>query len=320
MMHIQQIEYQLGPSVEIEALNDRYQMSANQLQVYQKLYQLRQVSVMPPSFVEMIAKPLARTLTQIEPRQVAYIVFCHSAFAVNVWGQNVIRSLQQQFNLAHVMCFAMTDLKCMAPMQALTTVNTLLQDRPHQYGLVITFDQCFTEVTYQIHGATLNGDGVSIVTLASPQTPDPAGRVTIEHQVVDKYGQYAAGNWLGAQQQQQLDADFTHYMYHALEQILAARQLCLADMSTFIVPHINYVLYRKFAKQFGLDLQQFYLDNLSHMGHCHGADVWINLKRWLVSHPTAHDQLLILLGMGLGGYFGAALVRIAAQPTDAVRS
>nr|WP_236663471.1 3-oxoacyl-[acyl-carrier-protein] synthase III C-terminal domain-containing protein [Aeromonas jandaei] len=80
----------------------------------------------------------------------------------------------------------------------------------------------------------------------------------------------------------------------------------------WIFPHnVNLISWRNAAAKLNVPLSKIYLDKLPELGHCFGADIFINWR--FASQTLQPGDHIMVATVGLGAVFGAAVFQLAQQ-------
>jgi 3-oxoacyl-[acyl-carrier-protein] synthase-3 len=84
-----------------------------------------------------------------------------------------------------------------------------------------------------------------------------------------------------------------------------------ANEVTLVLPHnVNRLSWRQVADSMGIPLERIFLDNVAKLGHCFGADPFINLSDARSAGKVRPGDIVLLATAGLGATFAAMVVRV----------
>lgn len=185
-------------------------------------------------------------------------------------------------------------------------INTLKAD---ETALVLIGERAFHRRIRLINDTTIMGEGA--VALAVTRK---AGPVTVlgTHVTHDGCAALSRGH---PNEPPQVGRDYTDFVASHIKAALQKFDLA-PDMISHVMPHnVNMVSWHPIAKAVGLDPKRLFLRNVGRVGHCFGADPFINLNDATAQGLTQTGDLVLLTSVGMGLSAATMLVRINHTPS-----
>lgn len=180
-------------------------------------------------------------------------------------------------------------------------------------ALVLIGERAFHRRIRLIDDTTIMGEGA--VALAVSRAPGPF-TVLATHTTHDGCAALSRGH---PQEPPQVGRDYTEFVASHISAALA-RFGITPDQPAHVMPHnVNMVSWHPIAKAAGLDPKKLFLRNVGQVGHCFGADPFINLRDAHAQGLTRPGDLALLTSVGMGLSAATMLVRIndASFPSHA---
>ncbi|GHJ97737.1 hypothetical protein SNE510_72560 [Streptomyces sp. NE5-10] len=83
----------------------------------------------------------------------------------------------------------------------------------------------------------------------------------------------------------------------------------LPDISLLLPPNINRMTLLRLVRILGIDRDRLFLDGIPSLGHCFGADSFLNLQSARTAGCLLSGDLYVMTALGLGSTFSAAVLR-----------
>lgn len=175
---------------------------------------------------------------------------------------------------------------------------------PDDTALVLVGERAFHRRIRLIDDTTIMGEGA--VALAVTRKSGPF-TVIATHTTHDGCAALSRGH---PNEPPQVGRDYTDFVATHITAALD-RFGITPDMPTHIMPHnVNMVSWHPIAKAAGLDPKKLFLRNVGRVGHCFGADPFINLRDAHSQGLTSPGDLVLMTSVGMGLSAATMLVRI----------
>lgn len=180
---------------------------------------------------------------------------------------------------------------------------------PDDMALVLIGERAFHRRIRLIDDTTIMGEGA--VALAVTRKPGPF-TVIATHTTHDGCAALSRGH---PNEPPQVGRDYTEFVASHLTSAMNAFDIT-PDLPGHIMPHnVNMVSWHPIAKAAGLDPKKLFLRNVGRVGHCFGADPFINLTDAHAQGLTKPGDLVVMTSVGMGLSAATMLVRINDIPS-----
>ncbi|WNJ94734.1 ketoacyl-ACP synthase III family protein [Vibrio ruber] len=294
----------------VEEDYQRLGLTYNEARVFSRMYELPVCPVEDGAESDMLFKPCFELLAKSPGlrEQIGIIIYAHTGAVSGSWGKNTANFLARRLKLSKAIALGTCSNNCIAIFSAMNLANTYLQHHcPDKKALVVVGEMADNIELRVVANVAVVGDASAAVVLS----PHGEGFQVISHSI-HTYGGYSEGIWLATTSDAYRDFE-RHYqerLKSVIEDTLRQSGLQLDDLN-YVVPHnVNIWMWRRAAEYIGISLDKLFLDNIRKTAHCLGADMLINFHDLCASRTMQSGDLVMLVSAGVGGVFGAALIRI----------
>jgi 3-oxoacyl-[acyl-carrier-protein] synthase-3 len=212
--------------------------------------------------------------------------------------------------------FAMSHQACAIGLYALTVVGSLLEAEPAgSMALLLVADKVMSGVMRHLPGITVTGDAAAAVLIGLDGPGDVV--LGLARRTLGEFHQ--AGNMPEALRHR-YHQRYVPTVASVIGDALDAAGVTLDDVSLVLPHNVNRYSWTAIARHLGLGLDRVYLTNVPKLGHCHCADPFVNLATARAEAAIAPGDLVLMVTVGQGGTFCAAVVRVAAEVRPAWHS
>lgn len=295
---------------DIADLRGRAPFPANELRVLQRLYGLRRVAQSDLPIDAMLERAVGDLLDRsgVDRRDIALLIHTHTAFELRSYPNPMLDRLRRRLGLFNAVSFGMHSNNCASVLSALGVAQRFLRTRPPgSRAVIVTGDVAFTEILHTIPNTTVCGDAASAC-LVSADGGDAGGSRMLSLEL-DTYGAHAAGAWQSAEQQKAFETLYASRLAGVMTRSLHAAGLGWDDIRLVFPHNVNVISWRNVAAELRLPLNRIYLEQVPAIGHCFGADIFINWGCARDSGLIAPGNHVMLATVGIGVVFGAAVFR-----------
>jgi 3-oxoacyl-[acyl-carrier-protein] synthase-3 len=290
------------------------------LGAYRKLYGLEKVAASDSPLGDMMVNAAAGALGRHRVAADAIAVFVHVHTAPQAWTPpfDLLPGVCRRMGLRRAVYFAVHANNCASPLNAIQIGRRLL-DEGRGYALIVIADLTFTEILRHIPNTTVCGDAVAAC-LVSGSGPGALMR-SLE---IDYCGAHSKGPWQSVEEHARFERAYAPRLAGVMRRAIERAGIDRSDLR-WIFPHnVNLVSWRDVAARLNLGMDQVYTGSLSQLGHCFGADPFLNWS-FEIDRLRAGDHIMVAT-VGLGAVFGAAVFRVlggggmSKQPGRAART
>jgi 3-oxoacyl-[acyl-carrier-protein] synthase-3 len=238
--------------------------------------------------------------------RVRYLIQARTMPVATVPPGNPLHDLRRAMDLGHTTAFCVTQHACASGLLAVDLAGKLLAagGDPDALVLVLVGEKSFTASADYIAQTGVMGEGVAAV-LVAPH----GGRDEVLGYATRTLGQFSTRGMSA-----DVRALFRDRYPEALGGvILAAVERAGVDLDdlTLILPHnVNRMSWARVLKRLGIrGTRRLFLDNLPRLGHCFGADPFINYTDALGQGRLRPGDHYLMTAVGLGATFSAMVLR-----------
>ncbi|MEN3307791.1 MAG: 3-oxoacyl-[acyl-carrier-protein] synthase [Micromonosporaceae bacterium] len=290
--------------VPIEAVCGPQGLSRSEAKLFRRYYGLDTVRWAATSDLADILLAAAGKLAALRGRehQVRYVVAARTLQKVSADPTAILTRVCRELGLSTATAFALTQHACASGLLAVYLAGQLLADGgdPDALALVLAGEKAFTPTAQFIPATTVMGEGTAAVLVG---IDGPGERVLSYATHTD--GRFRDGLLLAGE----LSAQFHQAYGNALCDVMsrAARQagLDLAEVDLVIPHNVNRVSWVRLCQAIGYPVERVFLDNVPVLGHCFGADPFINLASALERGRVRPGDRYLMVSVGLGATFSA---------------
>jgi 3-oxoacyl-[acyl-carrier-protein] synthase-3 len=262
-----------------------------QVKMFGRLFGLKTLPYDPSMSLQTLLGNAYEALRRKAPEDVArarYVIHCHTIPMVRKPGAGLGLDLP-----AHAEELSLTMAHCATGIVALDLLSDVLGD--DETAVILVGDKAFHPRVRLVKDTTIMSEGAVAILIGKGP-----GQWSVTGTHVTHAGAYALSRGHPTENPQQVN-DYVDFVSAHITQALDKFGYKAADLAMILPHNVNMVSWAAIAKALGLPLQKVYTDNIGRLGHCFGADPFLNLMdadRELGFRPG--DKLLcVSVGMGM---------------------
>lgn len=238
--------------------------------------------------------------------RIRYVIRPRSVRSGAAYPQSPLRQVVDALGLRDADTFTMNEQACASGLLAVDMAGGLLAEDGDvdALALVIVGEKTYGAVSTFIPGMAVLGEAVAAILVAADGTRNrmlsySATTVPIPNSglVMDKEAVRAFGEIYGTT------------LASTIEQALAAARITAEDLTLYLPHNVSKLLCLQTAKSLGLDATQVITENIGQLGHCWGADPFLNYATAVEMGRLDPGDLYLMTSVGLGATFSAAIFR-----------
>lgn len=293
--------------LELDQIHMEPRLSDAEIKVYQRFYGLMRVAISDIPLEEMmyLAAQDALARSGVAAESIRLLVHVHTSPETCAWPNGLLAQLCRRLSLRHATALAVHTNNCASTLSGMMISQNFLAGQGGEgYALLLTADLTFSGILQQIPNTTLCGDAATACVISL----NGVGAV-MKSLELDYFGEHAKGTWQSEEQQVCFERDYAKRLADVMQRSLQKAGLDWAQIR-WIFPHnVNLISWRNVAAKLNVPLHKIYLEKLPELGHCFGADIFIN---WRFANPTLQPRDHIMVAtVGLGAVFGAAVFQLS---------
>ncbi|MGD9918239.1 MAG: 3-oxoacyl-[acyl-carrier-protein] synthase III C-terminal domain-containing protein [Paenirhodobacter sp.] len=239
--------------------------------------------------------------------RLGHVGHCHTLPATTLF-EGVHSDILAPFAGSGAEVFSATMNHCATGITLLGAMERLLA--PGQTGLIVIAEKAFHPDIRLIENTTIMGEGCAAVLVGPGQ-----GRFDLIGVRSCHLPQFWQNS--GHRNEGFLDGFDEAYLPFAIESLRSAcaQYGVAAETLRFVLPHnVNFASWLQIANALGLRRDQLWLETIGRVGHCFGADPFINLIEAERAGRLRAGDRVALFSIGLGATAACALLEVAPRP------
>jgi 3-oxoacyl-[acyl-carrier-protein] synthase-3 len=305
-MFIQHVSTRL-PEMSINLLeqSELFNLTSFKALIYRKFIGIELVPVAIPGEMEIMLEQTVAAAVPFDYRErIKLVVHAHTCPVVGNYGALSMQRVLRRQGLRKALFIGMCANRCASIFDAMQLIQLLLQQQPDALALLITGECAVTQELRLVENTALMGDAAGAMLFGSRGQGNEL-LACCSH----THGQYARGVWLEGTTRAQYETAYPAMMLQIIEHTLAQAGMTL-DQVRWVIPHnVNRKSWIELARTIDLPLSRLMLENIPFTGHCFGSDMMLNLSHLTSTGALVKDDVYLMIAVGLGGSFGAALFR-----------
>jgi 3-oxoacyl-[acyl-carrier-protein] synthase-3 len=238
-----------------------------------------------------------------EDTRLRYVVHCHTLPSTSVFAAGTSPVLAP-FAERGIEVFSATMNHCATSLSMLGTMDRLLGK--HDTGLILIGEKAFHPDIRIIENTTIMGEAAAAILVAHRP-----GRFS----VIDTSIHHAPQFWQNSGHRDELFLEgfqeaYLPFASASICEALTAFGRSFSDIR-YILPHnVNLASWYQIAQHVGFAPDKLCLSTIDRVGHCFGADPFINLKHAMEQGLLAPSDQVLLFSIGLGATASCALLQV----------
>jgi 3-oxoacyl-[acyl-carrier-protein] synthase-3 len=293
--------------VKIDELAEELGLRRAEIGVFRKIHGLNTLRFDPDmNLFDLVMPPARRALAALpQGRRVDYLVFAHTVQAVTPPGLDPAAVIRDSLGLHDAEAFALSHQACVSSMGAIDVAAELLRADgvTGSYALMVTGERAFSPKVQLIPDTAIMADAAAACLITIGGSGDE-----IHSYVTRTLGEYSAGLLMTKEQAREFGHIYGRTLAGVIQQAVAAAGLDFGEIELVIPHNVNMVSWRQTIKEMGADPQKFFLANVSRIGHCYSADIFVNYTTLREAGRLVEGGKYVLASVGIGATFGAMVI------------
>lgn len=305
-MFIQHVSARL-PAMSVNLLEqpERFNLTSFKALIYKKFIGIEYVPVAVPGEMETLLEQTVSAAVPIDSRErIKLVVHAHTCPLVGNYGALSMQRVLRRQGLHNALFVGMCANRCASIFDAMRLIRQRLQEQPDALALLVTGESAVTQELRLVENTAVMGDAAGAMLFGTRGQGNEL-LACCSH----TYGQYARGVWLEGAPRASYETNYPAMMLQIIQQTLAQAGMTL-DQVRWVIPHnVNRKSWIELARTIDLPLSRLMLANIPFTGHCFGSDMMLNLSHLTSTGALEKSDVYLMIAVGLGGSFGAALFR-----------
>ncbi|MGW1162866.1 3-oxoacyl-[acyl-carrier-protein] synthase III C-terminal domain-containing protein [Streptomyces sp. NPDC002513] len=283
----------------------RFGLSDREIKIYKHYYGFGEVRSDPDLGLAGQLIAAARSLPELQGREhlVRYIVQARTVPVVAPYPINPLHEARDALGLSHAQAFALNQQACASVLMSVELAGRLLAEDgdPDALALVFVGEKTFTDDAQVLGVTAVMGEGVAAILVRAG-----GGRDTVLGFATRTYGQYYRGARMTPEDHEEWGIHYTPALTEVIEEALDRAGLDINEIDYILPHHVNRLSWLKVLAALGVkDRERLFTENLSLVGHCFGADPFINYSTLRADGRLKPGNRYLMTAVGLGATFSA---------------
>ena len=240
-------------------------------------------------------------------QDVRYVVHARTMPLVAPYPQSPVREVSRALGLGHANAFCLSQHACASALLAVELMGRVLTAEGDNNGLalVLAGEKAFTSSAQVITDTGVMGESAAAVLVRAG-----GERNRLLGYATHTLGEFHGGPWMTAERATEFQQVYAHALADVMKSAVEAAGLSLGEI-TLVLPHnVNRMSWVKVLKILDIrGVDRLFLENLAPMGHCFGADAFINYQTAEEMGLLKPGDHYLMTAVGLGATFSAMVFR-----------
>jgi 3-oxoacyl-[acyl-carrier-protein] synthase-3 len=293
--------------VPVRALRDKLGLTSSKMRYYEKFLGFRSIAVAPSDDVaEMLVPAGAEALRGVRRDAVRYLIYAHTAHHVAPPSRRTVDRVRETLGLTNATAFALSHLNCAGALYAVQLAGYLLdREDPAALALVVTGERAPSSWLQLLPGTAIMGEAAAGFLVGRQAVGDHVLGFAVR--ILGRF--YAAGD-CSAELRLDYDRVYADTIGSVMHEAMRKAGVTADELTVVLPNNVNRYSWGSVARATGIPLDRFYLDCIAELGHCFGADPFINLARSKAQGRVKPGDLVLMVTSGLGAIFSALVARV----------
>ncbi|GIP63146.1 3-oxoacyl-[acyl-carrier-protein] synthase III C-terminal domain-containing protein [Virgibacillus pantothenticus] len=279
------------------------------IKLFRRIHKLRQVPIVEEGqkLEETLSKSLEDIIQLYPNHKIKLVLYTHTIIPQVPYNYELMYRLLKEFNLHNIDYYGISHANCASFFIGLkTAVDFLRKSTAESEVLIISGDQTnfMSESRYLTKSSIIGDSSAAMIISNRPKEKE----ILSTHVMADTrffYGIYAL-----KEEVDQFNKSYSNNLNRLIDQTITKANIDLNNID-WILPHnVNATTWRNFSRERGFDPKKIMTDLIEEIGHTYCTDAQINLNYGLKNGKIKPGHLCLLIGVGVGSFFGASVVRI----------
>jgi 3-oxoacyl-[acyl-carrier-protein] synthase-3 len=310
-VHVKRIGTLVPPTTwSIPDLGERLGLTPAQVRLHTKFFGQERIAVADGlDIVDMLVPAGREALQGNDPDSVRYLIYAHTVQHIAPPSRAVLDRVRRELGLRNASAFALSQQNCVAGLYAVRLAQYLLHNAPDgAHALIMAGEKAFSPRLQVIKGTTIMGEATSACLVGN----DEGGHEVLAI-AVRTLGRFYRCNDCSDELKSEYEQLYGNSLVAVMREALDDAGLIPDDVAMVLPHNVNRYSWRQVARDAGIPFSRVYLDNVARIGHCFGADPFINFADALAARRIGPGDVVLMATAGLGATFAAIAVRVGER-------
>ncbi|NMO53356.1 3-oxoacyl-ACP synthase [Actinoplanes sp. TBRC 11911] len=282
-----------------------FAMSDREIRIYKQYYGFSEIRRDPGRTMAEQLIAAGRMLPGLDEQRenIRYVIQARTMQVAAPYPADPLHEARAALGLTNAMAFSLSQQACASALMAVEIAGRLLaeDDEPDALALVFVGEKTFTSDAAVLGVTAVMGEGVAAVLVRGSDVRDRvlgfASRI---------HGRYHKGPRMTDEDHEEWAGLYIDALAEVITTALDRAGLTARDIDLILPHHVNRLSWYKLLKAMGIDdKKRLYTENLPTVGHCFGADPFLNYQTALASGVLQPGDRYVMTAVGLGATFSA---------------
>ncbi|OIU69825.1 3-oxoacyl-[acyl-carrier-protein] synthase III C-terminal domain-containing protein [Rossellomorea aquimaris] len=256
---------------------------------------------------ETLSIPLENLLDMESAENLKLILYAHTIIPQVPSNYELLHKVASRYQLEHIDRYGISHLNCASIYKAIEVAKDfLLKQSEESKVLILCGDQTnFMPQARHLTKSSVIGDAASAMFISNYTEKN-----TILSTATLADTRFHNGIYSDSSELKNFNKSYMPNLNKLIDHILDEAGLTLNDVD-WVVPHnVNKTTWRNFSEERDFNLEKILTEQINEIGHTYCTDAQLNFNFALRNNKIVPGDLCLWVGVGLGCYFGACLIRV----------
>ncbi|MGQ0838588.1 3-oxoacyl-[acyl-carrier-protein] synthase III C-terminal domain-containing protein [Actinokineospora sp.] len=310
MLYLERIGAFVPPTrASVSDLRGELGLTESKVRLFARFLGLEKIAVAPDlDLVQMLVPAARAALGGTDPATVRAMVHTQTVHHA-LPGKRALGQVAAALGLVDATAFAVSHQNCVASIYAVRLARYLLAGEPRGSRVLVTAGEKIASPALRlIPDTSIMGEAAAAYLVNAG-----AGGDEVLATGIRTLGRFYRGSDCSADELQEYRRCYVDTLATVLTDALSRAGVGLGEFAAIMPHNVNRVSWQQVADCLGISLAKVYLDTLPALGHCFGADPFINLADARATGRVGPGDIVVLVSAGLGATFAALVLRLGQE-------
>jgi 3-oxoacyl-[acyl-carrier-protein] synthase III len=256
---------------------------------------------------ETLSIPLENLLDMESAENLKLILYAHTIIPQVPSNYELVHKVVSKYHLEHIDSYGISHLNCASIYKAIEVAREFLMKQSEESKiLILCGDQTnFMPQARHLTKSSVIGDAASAMFVNNYTEKNT---ILSTSTIADT--RFYNGIYSNSTELQNFNKSYMPNLNKLIDNVLNEAGLTLHDID-WIVPHnVNKTTWRNFSKERNFNYEKILTEQIKEIGHTYCTDAQLNFNIAIHNEKVIPGDLCLWIGVGLGCYFGACLIRV----------
>jgi 3-oxoacyl-[acyl-carrier-protein] synthase-3 len=280
---------------------------------HERLYNLQTVAVQRDGDLAQLLGHALDDLASVEDlSSVGLVLFAHTVLPQVPPGYDLLGSVLAPFGLDDVAAYGIAHVNCAALFRAADVAQAWLQHHRDQAVLVLAGDHAsYMPRARLVPGVSVMGDAAAAFLMRRT-----AVRYRLLGRAWRQETRFHRGLRMNTEEAREFNGQYLSLLSGVIDDCLASAGIALEAVDHILPNNVNELTWVMFARERSFPKERIFMDLIPTIGHTMTTDAFLNLETAARWGRIGGGDVCLLVGVGTGSYFAAALVEVVEDQEE----